>query len=259
MKLKYKGIDVFYELNGKGETIVLLHGFLENSSMWNEFIPKLSKTNQVITIDLLGHGNTACLGYIHTMKDMANAVHAVLQHLNIKTAKFIGHSMGGYVALAFAEMFSDKIKSLCLLNSTAQADSDERILIRNRAIKAAKQNYKALVSMSISNLFYSETAIQFLNDISSLKNEALKTPVQGYIAAQEGMKIRKDSTKIIKNGKFNTIYISGERDTVLPVKSLKKEALLSEKELFTLNGGHMSYIEDKTALEKIIVHFIEKI
>ncbi len=81
MILQHKGIDIFYTDEGKGSSIVLLHGFLENTSMWNAFIPKLTKKNRVICIDLLGHGKTGCTGYIHTMEQMAEAVQAVLQHL----------------------------------------------------------------------------------------------------------------------------------------------------------------------------------
>jgi pimeloyl-ACP methyl ester carboxylesterase len=80
----------------------------------------------VITIDLLGHGETECLGYIHSMEDNADAVHAVLAELRIRKAILVGHSMGGYVALAFAELYPENVKAL-LLNSTARADSGTKI------------------------------------------------------------------------------------------------------------------------------------
>lgn len=82
MTLSFKGIEVFYTRRGKGKTLLLLHGFLENQHMWNELTPSLSETHTVISIDLLGHGQTECYGYIHTMEDMAEFVHAVW---NMKT------------------------------------------------------------------------------------------------------------------------------------------------------------------------------
>ncbi len=102
MTIQYKETTIFYTDIGKGNTIVLLHGFLENSTMWQRFIPELSKRNRVVCIDLLGHGQTDCLGYIHSMEDMADAVAEVLNHLKIRRSIFIGHSMGGYVAWVFA-------------------------------------------------------------------------------------------------------------------------------------------------------------
>ncbi len=111
--LSYKNIRVNYTSTGKGSAIVLLHGFLENSFMWNEIIPVLSKRNKVITVDLFGHGKTENLGYIHTMEEQATMVRSLLKTLNIRKATLIGHSMGGYVVLAFAELFPKNTKGIC--------------------------------------------------------------------------------------------------------------------------------------------------
>jgi pimeloyl-ACP methyl ester carboxylesterase len=106
----YKNTAVSYSDIGKGSTVVLLHGFLENKTMWKDLVPNLSKKNRVLSIDLLGHGETESLGYVHSMEENAEIVKAVLSHLKIRKAVIIGHSMGGYVALAFAEMFPTYIK-----------------------------------------------------------------------------------------------------------------------------------------------------
>ena len=115
MNLEYKNSNINYTVEGEGNTIVLLHGFLESIVMWNEIATELSKTNQVVCIDLLGHGETDCFGYVHTMEDMADAVVAVLKYLKVKKAKFIGHSMGGYVSLALAEKHPELFSGLCLI------------------------------------------------------------------------------------------------------------------------------------------------
>ena len=140
----YKNTAISYSDTGKGTAVVLLHGFLENKKMWDDYIPVLSQKNRVITIDLLGHGDSECLGYIHSMEENAQVVRSVLTHLRIRKAVFIGHSMGGYVALAFADLYPNSIKGLVLLNSTAKADSAERKKNRDRAIVAVKQNYGIL-------------------------------------------------------------------------------------------------------------------
>ena len=129
---------------------MFLHGFLENSTMWNEHILELSKKHRVICVDLLGHGDTDCLGYVHTMEDMADAVHHVLHELKLRKVVLVGHSMGGYVALAFAELYPDMMKGLVLVNSTSRADSDERKQNRDRAILAVKKSYIAAIRMAIA-------------------------------------------------------------------------------------------------------------
>ncbi|HLA56688.1 MAG TPA: alpha/beta fold hydrolase, partial [Flavobacterium sp.] len=147
--LHYKNISINYSDTGKGTAVVLLHGFLENAKMWDDFVPELSKKYRVITIDLLGHGQTDSLGYVHSMEDNADAVHAVLSELRVRKAIFAGHSMGGYVALAYAELYPEFMKGLALVNSTSKADSAERKENRDRAIKAVKQNYTNFVRLSV--------------------------------------------------------------------------------------------------------------
>ncbi len=259
MILNYKGISVFYSDIGKGRSIVLLHGFLENSSMWKKISPKLAKKNRVICIDLLGHGNTGCTGYVHTMEEMANAVGMVLKHLRVKRSIFVGHSLGGYVALAFAEKQPDALKGLCLMNSTTRADTANRILIRNRAINAVKINYANVVRLSISNLFRPKNRILYKEEINQAIEEALKTPLQGYIAAQEGMKMREDREVLLHFSPYKKMIIVGKNDPVLSYNDMLSEVKETNVELVILPDGHMSHIENKEEILKNIMHFVEKI
>ena len=192
-QILYKNTKISYSDTGKGTAIVLLHGFLENKGMWDFYSQKFAKKNRVITIDLLGHGATECLSYVQTMEDNADAVHAVLSELRIRKAIFVGHSMGGYVALAFAELYPEKVRALVLLNSTSKADSEERKANRDRAIKAVKKDYTTFIRLSIANLFSPDNRERLIDEIEKVKLEALKTPLQGVVASLEGMKIRKAS------------------------------------------------------------------
>ncbi|MEL0645621.1 alpha/beta hydrolase [Olleya sp. Ti.3.14] len=257
MILTYKGISIAYSVSGQGKTVTLLHGFLENSTMWKDTVTVLEKTHQVITIDLLGHGKTECLGYVHTMEDFANAINVVLTHLNITSTTLIGHSLGGYVALAFAEIKPELIKGLCLMNSTPFADSQERILLRNRAIKVAKSNYENLVSMSISNLFFEDNRLRFEKEIEHIKTEALKTPLQSYVATQEGMKIRIDRTAILENLNCKKLIIAGKNDPILSKSDVLHLEQLNGITITILDGGHMSHIENKEEFLQEIVRFSE--
>ncbi len=255
----YKNIKVDYTDSGKGTVIVLLHGFLENQQMWRDMIPELVKKYRVITIDLLGHGQTECLGYVHEMEDQADMIHDLLSSLRIRKAVFIGHSMGGYIALAFAELYPDFMKGLVLMNSTSLADSDERKTNRDRAIKAVKKDYATFVRLSIANLFSEDNRSRLVDAIEKVKLEALKTPLQGIVAALEGMKIRKDREKLLHFGPYPKLLILGKKDAVLNYDENRNQIENTNVELVTFEDGHMSHIENKTEILDVIVAFLKKI
>lgn len=255
----YKNTKITYSEIGKGTTVVLLHGFLENSTMWNSHVEALSKRNRVVCIDLLGHGQTDCLGYLHSMEDQADVVYHVLHELKIRKAILIGHSMGGYVALAFAELYPEMVKGLVLMNSTSRADSEERKTNRDRAIKAVKQNYEAFIRMSIANLFSKQNRERLINEIEAVKMEALKTPLQGIVASQEGMKIRKDREVILHFATYPILLILGKKDPVLNYEENTNQIENTKVELITFNDGHMSHIENREELSKVLVGFLKKI
>ncbi|AOC94999.1 3-oxoadipate enol-lactonase 2 [Flavobacterium anhuiense] len=255
--LLYKNTTISYSDSGKGNAIVLLHGFLENKKMWKEYVDFFSEKYRVITIDLLGHGESEPLGYVHEMEDNANVVNEVLKNIKIETAIIVGHSMGGYVALAFAELYPDKIQKLVLLNSTSKEDSEERKLNRTRAIKAVKQNYASFVSLAIANLFSENNRTRLAEEIEKVKTEALKTPLQGIIASQEGMKIRKDREWILKENRFPVLLILGKKDPVLNYEENLSQIEDTTAELVSFEDGHMSQIENKEELKIALSHFFE--
>lgn len=256
MILNFKESEIFYTRNGTGKAVILLHGFLENSSMWDPFIDILKKIYTTIAIDLPGHGKSAPIGYVHHMEMMAEVVKEVLSKENINSATFIGHSMGGYVALAFAEKYPEIIEKMVLLNSTAKQDSLERKNNRERAIELVKQNKKGFLSMAISNLFAEKNRIKFKKEIDLLKKEALAIPVQGIIATLEGMKIRKDRTLLLAEFSKPKYLISGIHDLIMPFKEQEKLAKKCGCTFISLDGGHMSTIENKDEMLNFM-HFIE--
>jgi pimeloyl-ACP methyl ester carboxylesterase len=257
--LLYKNISVIYSDTGKGKTIVLLHGFLENSKMWKSLAPALAEQYRVVTIDLLGHGETECLSYVHSIEENAAVVNAVLNSLKIRRAVIAGHSMGGYVALAFAEAFPANTRALILINSTSKADSEERKINRDRAIVAVKQNYTAFVRMSIANLFSEDNRERLSEEIDQVREDALKTPLQGIVATLEGMKIRKDREYILAENRFPVLLILGRKDPVLNYDDNAKQELHEAVELVEFPDGHMSPIENKEELEQHVLKFMKSI
>lgn len=258
-QLLYKNTKISYSDTGKGNAVVLLHGFLENQTMWQDLVPELSKKYRVITIDLLGHGETECLGYIHSMEDNADIVQAVLSKLRIRKAIFVGHSMGGYVALAFAELYPEKVKGLVLLNSTSKADSEERKANRNRAIKAVKKDYTTFIRLSIANLFSTDNRERLIDEIEKVKIEALKTPLQGVVASLEGMKIRKDREVLLHLTPYPKMLILGEKDPVLLYKDSLEQIENTAVKLVSFPDGHMSHIENRDGLLKALLDFLKSV
>ena len=256
--ITFKNAKISFSDYGKGSAIVLIHGFLENSTMWDKIVPELSKRNRIITIDLLGHGKTDCLGYVNSMELLAETIEAVLKSLRIRKCILIGHSLGGYVGLAFAEKHPQKIKGLCLMNSTSSADDDKRKMLRLRANKMIQNHFTNMIRMSFTNLFGSISKIKYKREIDFALNEALKTSVQGYISAQEGMRVRPDRSNVLANDNFKKLFIIGEKDPVLDYKSLIEEAKITASEAVIFPNGHMSHIENTRALISCFHSFIKK-
>ena len=144
------------------------------------------------------------------------------------------------------------------MNSTALADNTERKQNRDRAIEAVKRNHNTFIRMSISNLFAINNREKFADEIELVKNEALKTSLQGIIAALEGMKLRPNRTAILKNTDFKKMMIIGRKDPVLEYNTLIKQVDGINVEIIEFPDGHMSHIENKKELAYKILQINEK-
>ena len=245
---------------GKGRVVVLLHGFLGAKEIWKESIRNLSNSYRVIAIDLPGHGATPCIGYAHSMEMMARCVKSVLDQLRLKKYVLVGHSMGGYVALAFADIYPDHLKGLCLYHSTAYADSTERKGDRLRAIEAVKANRNLYTKNTIRNLFaaknlkYLKEEVQFANSI------ARRTSRQGIIAALYGMRDRPGRDLILGLVQYPILMVIGEHDNVLPAEQLLEQAenIKNKTVLYLEHDGHFGFLESSRASHKALRKFLRK-
>ncbi len=258
MFANFKEGKIAYTLSGKGRAVVLLHGFLGSTQIWDTFKDKLSKQFKVICIDLPGHGKSDCYGYIHSMDLMAQAVKAVMDSLRLKKYVLIGHSMGGYTALAFAELFPDFVRGLCLFHSTSYADSEQKKKDRSRAIKVVKSNHDIYVRATITNLFNTKQLKQLKREISFTQQVARKTGKQGIIAALEGMKNRPSRDVVLHFVNYPVLFIIGKYDNLLPMQSLLDQAEIAKyKDVLLLEkSGHMGFLEEPEICAKQIKHFI---
>lgn len=253
MTIEFQNKKIHYTSEGTGETLVLLHGFLESKEIWTEFIPEFSKYGRIITIDLPGHGDSECLAEVHTMELMAESAHAVLRELNVEKANFIGHSMGGYVCLAFLELYPELTNDLMLLNSTPEADSEEKKINRDRGVEVVKKNKKAYISMAISNLLTPENEKKYAKEVRTLKERANRFPTEGITAALKGMKIRTNKFDVLHQYKRTKIIVSGKKDPLIDLNEIKSIAKQCNCRFFALSGGHLSYLESKEDFIKLCI------
>lgn len=256
----FKEARINYTDSGKGRAIVLLHGLTESLEIWKEFSEALAKQFRVICIDLPGHGKSECLGYVHTMELMADCVHSLLKNLRLKKYVVVGHSMGGYVAVALGELYPDNIKGLCLFHSTASSDTTEKQKDRERTIKVIKQNHKSFIQKLIPGLFAEQNKKKLKAEISALKKVAAKTPKQGLIAAMEGMKIRPDREIILRFAPFPIFFIIGKEDPVINAEKMVVQAEIPRDTgmLLLENVGHMGFLETKEETLNAVEAFARK-
>jgi pimeloyl-ACP methyl ester carboxylesterase len=255
-----RGAAIRYADIGKGRAIVLLHGFLEASDVWfyNGFAEALAKKYRVIAIDLPGHGKSDCLGYVHKMERLADVVKDVMDHLGLRRYVLVGHSLGGYVALAFAEHYIEQVSGLCLFHSTALADSEEKRLDRERAIRLVKRNTIRYTHPLITNLFALANVRYMKKEIAWLRRLAARTKKQGIVATLEGMKIRQNRELVLRFAPFPVFIIAGKRDRMIPFQTLEEQARLAKTtRLLTLDRvGHMGFIEAKDSTLRKLLAFV---
>lgn len=252
MFLNFNDVPIFYETYGKGPAIVLLHGFLESSPMWESLIPKISENNMVISVDFPGMGKSGVISEIHSMELMADAVISILDHLEINSATFIGHSMGGYVVLAITEKYEKNVEKIVLLNSTSVGDSEEKKEIRNRAVRLVEKNRKAFIRMAIGNWAGENSRELFASEIENLKNQAYLFPIKGITAALKGMRDREDRTNVLTKFPGPKFMLLGEDDPIIPLQENIELAEKAGVDVKVIKGGHMSTIENKVALENFV-------
>lgn len=256
MILSSFGSKINYQEAGSGPALLLVHGFLESASMWQYLVPVWADRFRVITVDLPGHGLSESLGEIHHMDDIATILIELLESLGIERVHLIGHSMGGYAALAFAELFPDRLRSICLLNSTSEADSDERLLNRERALNLVDRDHEAFIRLTIPALFSPENRKRFTPQIEKMQLEAFSFPKKGIAASIRGMMQRPDRTQVLSGLRIPKLIVGGKADPIIPEKNLKTIGRNSGSTFLSVPGGHMLHIENRNEILKII-HLIE--
>jgi len=260
MKYNLKKTDIYYKKRGEGKVVILVHGFLENHKMWDGLVEKLKNNHEVIVLDLLGHGKSDGLCDIHTMEQQAKVIKDLMNRLGIIQATLVGHSMGGYVSLAFAELFPEKLSGLVLLNSHPFSDNEEKKTVRERAITTIQKNYLAYIKASIPSFFAPENRTKYKRQINKLIDEASSMKPQDIIAALKGMMMRKNQSDILctQTG-YPKMWIVSKKDPLIDIENILELAHNCKTvDYIELSEGHMSYIENAKEMPEIIKKFLKR-
>ncbi len=238
-----------YKIAGEGNPLVLLHGFLESTTMW-EYL-ELQTNFQLVLIDLPGHGQSAHTPTCTSIEHMASCVQFTLTEIGLKNFDLIGHSMGGYVALSFVEQFGIH-GQLILLNSNSWTDDTQKQADRLRVANLVLHNKNLFIREAIPGLFTDSK--KYSKEIASLKKEALAIPAEHIAACSVAMRNRKDQEATLLLLKNKISIFQGELDKLCPLQ--KMETLTKKLKLNCVlipNAGHMSYIESPCAVREAIV------
>lgn len=256
----FEGHTLHYRDEGKGhqQTLVLLHGYLQNLDVWTSYVLSYMRSMRVITIDLPGHGYSECFGEVHTMDFMAHAVKAVLDDAGVCQCVMVGHSMGGYVALAFAAIFPHHLRGLGLLHSHALADTDEIVERRMATCEQVAQNRASYIVSFIPPLFDTSHRVSMAQEIKDLQDQCLDTKIESVVAAQRGMASRPSRMEVLRDLEVPVLFIFGKNDPRIPISLGVAQALVARHaEIMILdNVAHMAHLEERDYVKPRLLHFV---
>ena len=261
--VEFKGVQLRYATYGqaKNEAIVLLHGYLESLEIWDGFTKILSEHFYVVSLDIPGHGESGIYSAVHRMDELAESVSVVCKELKLKKVHIVGHSMGGYVALAFRENYHHMVMTCSLFHSTCYPDTKEKRDNRNREIQLVKNGKKDLiVNTNIPRAFADDNVNSLSKEIEKAISIALETPDDGICAILNGMKRRPDRCKLMYDDKIPLLIIAGKKDNYIPYEVMEKiKQIGTNVEVQTLeNSGHMGFIEEPEESFRILSAFFQK-
>jgi pimeloyl-ACP methyl ester carboxylesterase len=254
------GHALFYRVTGTGKPVVLLHGFAEDGTIWQHQVEALQQHYRLIVPDLPGSGRSG-MSQDMSMEGLAAAVHQIIDDElpGNETFVMIGHSMGGYITLAFAEKYPERLKGIGLFHSTAYADSDEKKATRQKGIEFMLQHGSALfIQQTTPNLFspifkgeHPEVIEEIIERYSNFSNETL---VQYY----KSMMDRPDRTNILKKSTWPVLLIAGEHDTAIPVGHVMQQSYLPSLSYIHLlkHSGHMGMLEEQELSNRFLANFL---
>jgi pimeloyl-ACP methyl ester carboxylesterase len=259
-KLNTSNTELSYFDEGEGKPIVLIHGFAGGKLYWEKVIPDLACSYRVIALDLPGHGESGMGFEKYSIEDMAVMIKELLDHLDLDKVTLFGHSLGGYITLAFAERFPQNLNGFSLVHSTANSDSEEAKAGReSNAMKVLEEGSRSFVEGLAQKLFSPANSEVNARDIENTVEIGISTSIDGLVSALLAMKNRPDRNHVLNETDLPVLLIAGEQDQIIPPEktfTVKKENI---EQRIIKGAGHMSMYEQPTELVKSMKDFLAKI
>lgn len=253
-KVNVNGVEIAYKRQGSGMPLVLLHGYPLDHRIWKDVVPLLEDDYYLILPDLRGFGQSGTVEEQYTMADMAADVAALLDELGIENPYIAGHSMGGYISLAFVRNFHDRVLGLGLIASQALGDSPER---RDGRYATAEEIMRTGVEPVVEGMTPKLTPNEEVQ--AYVRNVIAEQRPLGLANALRAMGERFDSTLVLNTFEFPVVLVHGRDDELIPIDRAREiKAVLKPAYLVELpGGGHMPMMEEPeetaAALKRLLV------
>jgi pimeloyl-ACP methyl ester carboxylesterase len=255
----YNSTRIAYRKTGQGTPVLLLHGFGEDSRVWDQQLSFLQSHCLLIVPDFPGSGLSPVLPGSPGLEDFAAIIYALLEHENLSKCVLLGHSMGGYIMLAFAEKYPEMLLGIGLVHSSAFADSPEKKLTRQRGIELIGQyGGSSFLKTTIPNLFSTSFKEQHADQVNILIERSADFSNQALQQYYRAMMVRPDRTKVLAGSKTPVLFIIGTDDVAAPLNDVLQQVSLPDYSYIHIlkNVGHMGMWEAATAVNNHLLHFI---
>lgn len=256
MKTTIHGIELDYEVLGQtGQPIVLIHGFGLDRNIWRDVASRYLANHRVILPDVRGHGESEAPKGAYSMTLLAKDIKHLLEFLGVSKAIICGHSMGGYIALAFAENFPERLAGLGLITTRAKSDSEDGRAGRYEMVQKVKEKGSMALAQSLAPQLSQDEAI-----ISRAHDMIAQTAPDGIIGALKGMAERPDRRDLLPKIQVPALVVAGEADQIIDLQDAEEMAkALPRGEFLPIKGaGHMPMLETTSELGQGLLSLIHR-
>lgn len=258
-KFVYKNAEVLYRIYGDGKPVMLVHGFGEDGEIWNIQKDYLQNICRLIIPDLPGSGQSAYNTSLQSIDDFADCMNALLEKESISKCIMLGHSMGGYITLSFAEKYADKLDGFGLIHSTAFEDSKEKKQVRQRSIESMEEyGAYAFLKNTIPNFFsagFKKNYPEKMNELIERGNNFSVEALQQYYKA---MMQRPDTTNVLIHAAVPVLFTIGTEDQAAPMKDVLQQVHLPARAYINIleNTAHLGMWESAKKMNEAMEEFI---
>ncbi len=255
-----KGKKINYSDTGQGSPVILVHGYLETSKIWESFAKRLSEHFRVITIDLPGHGDSELPENADSLEFIASVIRDLIDSLRSGKVILAGHSLGGYITLAFLDLYPEKLNGYCLLHSQPLPDTPESKEKREKEIKFVSDGKRdSFIPDSIRKLYAPFNLLPMQEYVKHSTEIASNVSSEGIIAVLKAMKARPSRVKVMEAGNVPGLWILGRYDNLILCDTVQQKVSVPANLKVTIleKSGHMGFIEEEDTSLKVISEFID--